>query len=1063
MIKSGNNVLIKGYDNKQGIVLSVKDNFAEISIDSKKQWFPLDDLTDVSDEQINKIIQGQFDDVIDFILAVDANRLLNEYKFNPYVLASSTKITIFPHQIDEVSWGLENPRIMIADEVGLGKTIIAALIATELKARGLADKTLYVVPKSLVLKWQDELEGRFDTKTTILDSEYIKQDSDPFSKDHYDYITSMDFLKREGNYQLIKDKIDLVVVDEAHKFKINTDRYQLGTVLSEKSDYMIFLTATPHDGRDEDFMARMKLLDPFVPDIASSTYLWKRHIKENVINMKGEQVFPERYSNTVDIELTNQEREINESIDNYIRDRYEQAENPKETNAVRFLSIILKKRAASSLKALEISLARRMNKLGTVSDNTIQNAQNKLDNAEEDNDADYEDLIDEAEGITIGKGDTSKEKQDLEMIITKIKELKDKDSKFELLLESFKKIKTVDSKAKILLFTEYRDTLDYLITRLDKHYSTGKIDGTMQIQERKEELIEFSKDEGFEILVCTDAAGEGIDMQFCNVEFNYDIPWNPNRLEQRMGRIHRIGQTRTVHYYNLIIDKENSIDGYILNKLFDKIKHIQEAMGNSIFDILGRLISSDTIAKMYEELLRIPKEHWETRIMIELDKIDEKKTDILNKTKQLLEGHKLDHTVLEDYSKIKRDAVDSGEVKRFLEVWSGSNEGKFEEQNKKLQLVKIIPPSHLAAKIGGILQGTFDGKIAQSKNYNYLALGNKQIQKILNHTSESRPVTVLSHPTKSGLICVYKISTIDGKGRERDCKIVSIFHNEDGKIFEIEPRSLWSYDEGKTSPNTQFVINSKERIENELEKIKKGFHEKNFEKLNKIKKKTKDAVDRHAIVKIDQCNENIDSYEIKKNTSPHYSKLITREKNKIGGLKREMEKRKDTIEHDFNSVTSTEPIAIAIVIPETDANERRNVELAGMEIVMRYEQDLADTDKQKSMIRDVSERDTGFDIESYDKCIEVKSFQTTGIPKLTSHEWETARRIGKDYWLYVVEYVKDTSKSIQEKITPIQDPYETLKDVIKSVEETTTRYHIENWKTIKEKLDRNELITTSDK
>ena len=1063
MIKSGSNVLIKGHDNKQGIVLSVKDNFAEINIDSKKQWFPLDDLTDVSDEQIDKIIRGQFDDVVNFILTVDANRLLNEYKFNPYVLASSTKITIFPHQIDEVIWGLENNRIMIADEVGLGKTIIAALIASELKARGLADKILYVVPKSLVLKWQDELYGRFDTKTTILDSEYVKQNNDPFSKDHYDYITSMDFLKREGNYQLIKAKIDLVVVDEAHKFKIDTERYQLGTILSEKADSMIFLTATPHDGRDEDFMARMELLDPFVPDIASSTYLWKRHIKENVINMKGEQVFPERCSNTVDIELTNQERKINELIDSYIRARYEEIKNPKEANAIRFLSIILKKRSASSLKALQISLTRRMNKLGTISDSALQNIQNRLNNAEDDNDVDYEDIIEGAESISVSKGDISKEKQDLEIIITKINELKDTDSKFDLLLESFRKIKTADPKAKILLFTEYRDTLDYLLTRLSKYYHTGKIDGTMQIYERKEALEEFSKDKGFEILVCTDAAGEGIDMQFCNVEFNYDIPWNPNKLEQRMGRIHRIGQTRTVHYYNLIIDKENSIDGYILDKLFDKIKRIQEAMGDSIFDILGRLISSDTIAKMYEELLHIPKEYWEAKVTIELEKIDNKRLDILEKTKQLLEGHKLDHTVLEDISKIKRDAVDSGEVKRFLEFWSGSNDGKFEEQDKKLQLAKIIPPPHLAAKIGGILQGTFDGKIAQSRNYNYLALGNKQIQKILNYTSEARPVTILSHPTKSGLICIYKLSTIDGKGKERNCKIISMFHNEDGKISEIEPRSLWSYDEGKTNPNIQFVINSKDRIEIELEKIKNNFHKKNIEKLNKIKKKTKDAVEKYTITKIDQGNENIRLYEIKKNISPHYSKLITREKNKIDELKREMEKRKDVIEHDFESLTSTELIATAIVIPETNANERRNVELAGMEIVMKYEQELAQTDEQKAKIRDVSERDTGFDIESFDKCIEVKSFQTTGIPKLTSHEWETARRIGKDYWLYVVEDVKDEQKSRQQKITPIQNPYETLKDVIISVDEITTRYHIKNWKIIKKKLDRNKPITISDK
>jgi superfamily II DNA or RNA helicase len=1063
MFNTGTKVLVKGYDTKQGIVLSIKDNFAEINIDSKKLWIPFDDLTDISDEQINKILQGQYDDTLDFILAVDAHRLLNEYKFNPYVLASSTKITIFPHQIDEVTWGLENSRIMIADEVGLGKTIIAALIASELKARGLADKILYVVPKSLVLKWQDELSGRFDTETKILDSEYVRQDNDPFSKDHYDYIASMDFLKREENRQLIKEKIDLVIVDEAHKFKINTDRFDLGTLLSEKSDSMIFLTATPHDGRDEDFMARMSLLDPFVPDISSSTYLWKRHIKENVVNMKGEKVFPERYSNTVDIELTNQEREINASIDNYIRDRYEEVNTPKENNAVRFLSIILKKRAASSFEALRVSLERRMNKLGTNTDaNSFQIIQKNLNISDDENDADYEDQIGDAESFTIG-GDIDRERASLAAIITQIEELEGRDSKLELLIESIKKIKTTDPKAKILLFTEYRDTLEYLIRKLSENYHLGKIDGTMKINERKQELIEFSRDTGPEILLCTDAAGEGIDMQFCNVEFNYDIPWNPNKLEQRMGRIHRIGQTRKVYYYNFIIDKKNSIDGYILDKLFQKINRIKESMGNdSIFDILGRLISPDTIAKMYEELLNSPKADWEAKIAIELDKIEENKINILKKTKQLLEGHKLDHTVLENIRKIRRDAVDSGEIRRFLEVWAESNEGKFEEIDKKTQTAKIVPPQNLVARIGGVLQGTFNGKIAQSKGWDYLALGNKKIQKILSYASETKPVTILSHPTKSGLICVYKLSVIDGRGRERNSKIVAMFHNEDGKISEIEPRSLWSYDEGEAEINSQLIVNSKDRLDKELEQIRNNFHHTNVEKINEIKKKTKDAVEKHTISKIEACNAKIESYKIKENTSPHYSKLIKKENNNIQELSRKMLTQKETIEHDFKSNVVTELIAIAVVVPKADANERRRVELEAMKIVMEYEKKSAQTDEQRNKIRDVSERDTGFDIESYDKYIEVKSFKTTGIPKLTSHEWETANRIKQDYWLYVVEDVFNEQKSLDEKITPIQNPYAKLKNTITPVEETTVRYHIENWKTVKASLIAAESISLSD-
>ena len=156
MITTGTKVIVSGRDG-QGTVLGVKDNFAEVSLGSQALWFPIGTLTDISDSLLNRLIGNSHNDTLELILSVDASRLLNEYRFNPYVLASSTKITIFPHQIDEVMWGLERDRIMIADEVGLGKTIIAALIAVELKARGLADRTLYVVPKSLVLKWQDEL------------------------------------------------------------------------------------------------------------------------------------------------------------------------------------------------------------------------------------------------------------------------------------------------------------------------------------------------------------------------------------------------------------------------------------------------------------------------------------------------------------------------------------------------------------------------------------------------------------------------------------------------------------------------------------------------------------------------------------------------------------------------------------------------------------------------------------------------------------------------------------------------------------------------------------------
>ena len=1049
MITKGTKVLVNGHDG-QGTILGVRDNFAEVSIGSQILWFPIGDLTDISDRLLNRLIGDSHDGALELILAVDASRLLNEYRFNPYVLASSTKITIFPHQIDEVMWGLERDRIMIADEVGLGKTIIAALIAVELKARGLADRTLYVVPKSLVLKWQDELSSRFDMETKILDADYLRYDEDPFSRKQYDYITSMDFLKSEERRQMIKNT-DLVIVDEAHKFKINTVRLELGKVLSERTNSMIFLTATPHDGRDEDFMERMALLDNSVADISSSAYLWRRHVKENVVDMNGKTVFPKRNSTTVDIELTNNEREIHGMIDDYIRARSDEAITQRDHGAVRFLSTIFKKRAASSMAALRITLLRRREKLGATTGDKIQNAENGMKAKEEDNEGDYEDNIGDSEGIMIGN-DTEGERREISRIISSMDEIGQTDSKFETLLEFIKKVKTDDQKAKILLFTEYRDTLGHLDHRLSRLYRTGRIDGTMSIQDRKQALMDFSQDTGPEILLCTDAAGEGIDMQFCNVEFNYDIPWNPNRLEQRMGRIHRIGQSRNVFYYNFIVDKENSIDGYILNMLFEKIERIKTAMGNdSIFDILGRIINQDMIAKIYVELLRVPKAEWNAVVVRALDEINENRERILGQTGQLLEGHKLDRTVLENISKIKRNAVDFREVRRFLETWAESSGGTYDDVDVKAMTARIIPPQSMASRVG-ILEGTFNGEIAKSNNWTYLALGNQNIQTILSEVSKKRTVAVLSHPTKEGLICVYKVSVIDGRGRERNSKTMALFCNEDGVITEIDPKSLWEYNDGEVTINTGLIAGAKNRTDERMGEISDAFYRENMEKLKKIKKQNKDAADRYAITKIDVCLSNIDRYGAKVNDAPHYQKLIDRETAKILEIKNDSEKKKADIEINFKSHVKNEMIAIAVVKANADANARMITDQKGMEIVMGYERSRANTAVEREQILDVSNRDKGYDIESPNRCIEVKSFKSIGVPSITSHEWETAGRLGDEYWLYVVEHVFDERKSYREKITAIQDPYRTLNGAVTPVDETTRRYQIKDWKEIKKKF-----------
>jgi superfamily II DNA or RNA helicase len=1038
MTTIGNKVRIKGKDD-EGIIISIKDSFAEINIENQNQWIPITDLEEISDELVSRILKNDLDEGIDFILGIDAHRLLNEYRFNPYVLASSTKIQIFPHQIDEVIWGLENPKILIADEVGLGKTIIAALIATELRARGLANKSLFVVPKSLVLKWKGELENRFDFDVKILDSSYMKFDSEPFDKKEFAYVASMDFLKQEHIKEKIQNDFDVVIVDEAHKFKIRTDRLELGKVLAARSNVLIFLTATPHDGRDDDFMSRISLLDPYVGDIASSSYLWTRNIKEDVRDIQGKTVFPPRTSKTVDIPLTNAEREINNLLKDYFDARYAEAKNQKEINAVRFLSHIFRKRASSSITALKISLKRRLDKLGTINVDEILKMQSTIHEYDEEIDPEYENEESKIDGFTLGT-DIENEKTSLRNILSELEKLGTRDTKYDILENSIKELKVTDPKTKILLFTEYRDTLEYLIERLSEHYEIGKIDGTMKIQDRSDMLLEFRKDNGPEILLCTDAAGEGIDMQFCNIEYNYDLPWNPNKLEQRMGRIHRIGQTREVFYYNFVVDKESSIDGYILSKLLDKIENIKASMGEKIYDVIGIILNSDDIAKYYEELLKVPKAHWESKVSELLEKIEENKNRILEKSNLLLEGHRLDRTTLENIAKIRKNSVDIGEVKRFLHMLIESKEGRFEEINKSESRYKIFPPQKFAQELNlGVIEGTFNPQLANEKGWPYLALGNKEINSIILK-SAGKSVASLTHPTKNGLLCVYKISVIDGNGRERDTKIIAMFHNEDAKVTEIDPRSIWDYDQGDDIKNTAFITNSKNRIEEELSHIVKSHRETTTKKIQNIETKTKLSTKKYFIDKIEQANSKINEYNLQRGEGPQIEKLISRQKNQIQNLKKGLDERLGQIKKEFVTKSTIELIGIASIKSEQDANIRRETDLAGMDAVMKHEKNRASTEEERKKVIDISDRDTGYDVESWDRCIEVKSFKKSGPAKLTSHEWKTAERLQDDYWLYVVENAQS-----EPKITIIQNPYEKFKDSVKTEESIEYRYVIDNW------------------
>jgi len=1018
--------------NGRGTIKSISQRTVEVLVGSRTRVYEPAKV-DLAYDPIGKMDRGRTDTSLQFILGIDAHRLLAEFRFNPYVLAASTKIKIFPHQINEVIWGLENPRIMIADEVGLGKTIIAALIVAEIRARGLARRLLFVVPKSLQLKWKNELEQRFDIPTTILDSAYMRT-RDPFGNE-FSYVTSIDFLKQNHVVTRITGEFDIVVVDEAHKMKMGTSRLDLGRHLAGRTDAMIFLTATPHDGRDDDFMERMRLLDRFVPDIENASYLWTRTTKEEVVDLNGMTVFPGRTSKTIDIPLRNKERDVVERLEQYFNVIESQATTPQEYNSIRFLRHIYKKRASSSFHSLKISLERRMKKLGTQG--TAMPSEMKLSDLDDDDGTDFEDMkgMEKYEGFTVMK--TDEEKATISMILDALNRL-DFDSKLEQLVKSIESVKADKRDAKVVVFTEYRDTLEYLEGSLD--YDTGRIDGTMDISEREAALKNFRNPSGTEILLCTDAAGEGIDMQFCNIEINYDLPWNPNKLEQRMGRIHRIGQDQNVSYYNFIIDSESSMDGYIMKKLLDKIEQIKKSMGDTVYDMIGLLIGSDDFGRYYDELRKIPNDQWEPRVVEMLSKIESTRLDIEKKRALLMEGHRLDATSLDTIQNIRKNAVVIDEVKRFVHTFVTSNGGVMDLIDRGRGVYRIRLAEQQAQQLEmGEITGVFDADVAQKESYDYLALGNPDVNKMLNKAASAHAAS-LGHESQEGVLCIYRVEVRDGRSRERDLKIVALFEHLDGRISQIDERSVWTYKDSDVELSLDRLVSAHKRMEihvSEVAKRQKGMVDA---KLSEIKGKTLSAHNRYYAGRIGKLEHEIGGLEQAKE-GPYTEKIIESKRREIQALRNQNRKKREELDDDYRTDAKSILIGIAQVTSDDGSDIRVRIDEAGTRAVLKAERARAPDSESLRHIEDWSKKYCGYDIQSFDRKIEIKSHEKSGSVMLTDHEWTTAKRLQEEYWLYVVENVFENPQ-----ITMIQNPAEKYGSSIEKMPTQQFRWVVHNWK-----------------
>ncbi len=576
-----------------------------------------------------------------FRLVSEAYRIDLAHLFEPLHAIHTSDIDPLSHQIAAVYDEMlprQPLRFLLADDPGAGKTIMAGLLIRELIAREDVHRCLICVPGNLTEQWRDELWSKFRLNFKIFTRDMINasRNGNPFAE-HNRLIVRLDQAKIEDIQELLSQTTwDLIVCDEAHKMsasfsggEINrTQRYRLGELLGTLTRHFLLMTATPHNGKQEDFQLFLKLLDAdrFEGRFRDGVHqvdvsdLMRRMVKEDLMTFEGKPLFPERKAYTVDYELSGQEEALYDDVTEYIRNEFNRAERLEGgyKNTVGFALTILQRRLASSPEAIYQSLKSRRQRL----ENRLEEELDRFFRALEDHDdEDFEDLPaserEEKEAEFIGRATAALSIDELAEEIGTLYGLEKQasdvlrsgnDRKWNELRKLFDapEMKNPDgTQRKLIIFTEHLATLDYLIENLQTLFSPGaivKIHGSIRPEARREVENRFRDDPNVLILVATDAAGEGINLQQAHLMVNYDLPWNPNRLEQRFGRIHRIGQREVCHLWNLVAGQTR--EGAVYKRLLEKLKTASDALDGQVFDVLGKLFQETPLRKLLIEAVR---------------------------------------------------------------------------------------------------------------------------------------------------------------------------------------------------------------------------------------------------------------------------------------------------------------------------------------------------------------------------------------------------------------------------------------------------------------------------
>jgi superfamily II DNA or RNA helicase len=687
--------------------------------------------------------EGSFNfqgDPVKFALFAEAERISSAYQFDPLFAVNCSIVDPLPHQVEAVyKFLLPLPKIrfLLADDTGAGKTIMTGLLLKELLLRDTIERVLIVTPGGLTKQWQeDEMAIKFNIPFTLVNRAAFSADPNVFHTAPK-IVTSIDFISREDVMNVAGNAHwDLIVFDEAHKLSAYdygqkqylSLRYKAAQSLSQQCEHLLLLTATPHRGRADTFKKLLQLLDEdiFATDELASARVKEfehnginkffiRRLKEDMRDWDGKPLYKDRHTKTVAYQLTPEEKALYDAVTHYLTKRKEEASETKNIHVSLALAV-MQRRLVSSIFAIKNTLFKRWQALQGIVDElsktpTLWNQRHKLEGFDVDNLDEYEDLDDdEREAFDTILSDpkkfrlftTAKSVQEIQEEAREVKRLFEmadilykshqEEQKFKELRAMLTAQKVIEG-SKLVIFTEHKDTLIYLEERLRNNgYTVATIHGGKSVDERRQAQWDFFKPET-QILIGTDAAGEGINLQFCNLLINWDIPWNPNRLEQRMGRIHRYGQKQDVMVFNMVAS--NTREGQVLQRLLTKLDIIREGMGDDrVYDVIQDVLENVGLDDVINAVLNGKR----TAFTEFLDENNEKTTNTFSeKIKERRE--KLAHSTV-DYRDARALKEDSDEkrlqpiyIRQFFEKAFTHLGGAFTEVRPDIFRIDRLPES----------------------------------------------------------------------------------------------------------------------------------------------------------------------------------------------------------------------------------------------------------------------------------------------------------------------------------------------------------------------------------